>query len=171
MNVSDYIMSFLVERGVDTAFCLTGWGAMGLDDSMMRIMKRYVCARNEAAAPVMAKAWAKLKNKPGLVIVTAGPGVSNAVAGVTECFVDSVPLIVLSGQVPTKDIVPGARTFGTAGINAIELVKPITKFAHLLIDVKSTKDIITHAYDMAMSNRPGPVWIDIPLDLQTQSYG
>ena len=171
MTVSDYIMSFLVARGVDTAFCLTGWGALGLDDSMAKIMNRYVCARNEAAAPIMAKGWSKLTGKMGLVVVTAGPGGANAASATVECWVDSVPIMILNGQVPAKEVYPNARTFGTAGFDILSMVKSITKFSARMTNVSEVKSMLETAYHLATIGRPGPVWLDVPLDLQTMPYG
>ena len=167
MTVSDYIIQFLVDRGSNVCFLLSGNGAMVLDDSIHRKMK-YICARNEAAAPVMAKAWAKLTGKLGVVCVTAGPGALNAVPGLGECWVDSTPVLILSGQVPYNVIEPNCRTFGTAGIDIIPIVKPLTKYATRLTiyNFSGLKTILEEAYYQAMTPRQGPVWFDIPLDLQ-----
>ncbi len=97
MTVSDYIADFLLSKGITEVFTLTGNGSMFLADAFYRKLK-LICGRNEAALPVMAKAWAKLKGKPGAILLTAGPGAMNCLGGLAECWVDSVPMLVFSGQ-------------------------------------------------------------------------
>lgn len=171
LRVADFIVEFLHARGVDTVFLLTGNGAMYLNDAIQLREMKYYCARNEAAAPMMAESYARLSGKLGVVCVTSGPGSSNAVAGLAEAWVDSAPIMIISGQAPREQI-PGndaarkVRSFGTASIDIISTVKPITKYAVTIDNPKTVRYHLEKAYHLALTGRPGPVWIDIPMDVQ-----
>ena len=150
---------------------LTGYGAMYLNDAIKLSGIKYYATRNEATAPIMAESFARLTNKIGVACVTAGPGSTNAIPGLAEAYVDSAPIIIISGQVDYKQTTHSTnlkriRTFGTAEINIIPIVKPITKYAEIIKNPKDTKYILEKAYYMATSGRPGPVWIDIPQNIQ-----
>jgi len=171
MRVSDYIANFLKEKGVNDVFMLTGYGAMYLNDAIKLSGINYYATRNEATAPIMAESYARVKNKVGIACVTAGPGSTNALPGLAEAFVDSAPIIVLSGQVDYKHTtystkLKNIRTFGTAEINIIPIVKPLTKFSEILKNPNDVRYIMEKAFYLSTNGRPGPVWIDIPLDVQ-----
>ena len=171
MRVSDYIANFLKEKGVNDVFMLTGYGAMYLNDAIKLSGINYYATRNEATAPIMAESYARVKNKVGIACVTAGPGSTNALPGLAEAFVDSAPIIVISGQVDYKHTthstkLKNIRTFGTAEINIIPIVKPLTKFAEILKNPNDVRYIMEKAFFLSTNGRPGPVWIDIPLDVQ-----
>ena len=102
MRVADYIANFLIAKDVQDIFMLTGYGAMYLNDAIQKSGIKYYAARNEASAPMMAEAYAKQKKTIGAVCVTAGPGATNALPGLAEAYVDSAPIIILSGQVERK---------------------------------------------------------------------
>ena len=113
---------------------LTGYGAMYLNDAIQQTNIKHYASRNEAAAPMMASAYSKIKGPIGAVCVTAGPGATNALPGLAEAWVDSSPIMIFSGQVEKKYTtnflkIKGLRTYGTAEINIIDIVKPITKFS------------------------------------------
>ena len=132
---------------------------------------KYYATRNEATAPSMASAYARIKNKVGVACVTAGPGATNALPGLSEAYVDSSPIVILSGQVDYKQTTHSTnskkiRSFGTAEINIIPIVKPLTKFAEIIKKPKDVKYILEKAFYMATNGRKGPVWIDIPLNIQ-----
>lgn len=173
VRVADYIVNFLIEKDIRDIFVLTGFGAMYLNDAIVDQPKlRYFCVRNEAASPMMAEAYARIKKIPGAVCLTAGPGSTNAVPGLAEAWVDSAPVIVISGQVKKKETtnflnIPGLRTYGTAEINIVPVVKPLTKYAVMVKNPKSIRYHLEKAYYLATSGRPGPVWIDIPQDVQS----
>jgi len=116
----------------------------------------------------MAEAAAKLTGKIGVVIATTGPGGTNAISGIVEAWVDSAPVLVISGQVNTAQISKGVRSFGVQGFNIIENVKNITKYAVQITDPYSIKFHLEKAIHEATSGRPGPVWLDIPFDIQAQ---
>ena len=144
MRVVDFIANYLKKHNIKNIFMLTGYGAMYLNDAIKLSGIKYYATRNEATAPIMAESYARVKNSVGLACVTAGPGATNALPGLAEAYVDSAPIIVLSGQVDYKQTSFSTkskkiRTFGTAEINIIPIVKPLTKYAAI---VKKPKDII-----------------------------
>ena len=171
-RVADYIFRHLADQGAETIFVLTGNGSMHMNDAIVKEPRlNYVCARNEAAAPVMASAYSRVSNRIGVVSVTSGPGATNAVAGLAEAWVDSSPVIIISGQSPTNEL-PGAgaqtvRTFGTAGVDIISVVKPLTKYAATVSDSTRVRAELERAVFEATTGRPGPVWLDIPMDIQS----
>ncbi len=170
-RLADYIAQFLVEYGVTDVFMLTGYGAMYLNDAIEVSGMNHYATRNEATAPMMAAAYGRLTGKIGVVCVTAGPGATNALPGLAEAWVDSAPVLILSGQVERQHTtnyinVAGLRTFGTAEINIIPIVTPITKFAAVVNDQNEIRYLLEKAVYMATEGRPGPVWLDIPLDVQ-----
>ncbi len=147
---------------------LSGTGSIYLDDAFahQREMK-YICARHEAAAVIMAEAVAKLTGNIGVVVSTTGPGATNAAAGVVEAWVDSTPVLVISGQVNSSEICQNDRTFGIQGFDVITHVKSITKYAECITDPKTIRYHLEKAIHCATSGRPGPVWLDIPMDIQS----
>ncbi len=173
IRVADYIAQFLVDKSVEDIFVLTGNGAMYLNDGIVSQSKlNFICARHETAATLMAESYARFKQSLGAVCVTSGPGAANAVSGLVEAWVDSSPILILSGQVQTSHTsrnarIEGLRTFGNAEIDIISIVKPITKYAEMITDPNSIRYHLEKAYYLATSGRPGPVWIDIPMDIQS----
>jgi acetolactate synthase I/II/III large subunit len=171
-RVADFIFRYLADQGAETIFVLTGNGSMHMNDAIVKEPRlKYVCARNEAAAPVMASAYSRVSNRLGVVSVTSGPGATNAVAGLAEAWVDSSPVIIISGQSPTNELpaagVKPVRTFGTAGVDIISVVKPITKYAATVFDPTRVRAELERAVFEATSGRPGPVWLDVPMDIQS----
>jgi acetolactate synthase-1/2/3 large subunit len=171
-TVSQIIAEELKKKGVDDIFMLTGYGAMYLNDAIQRAKINYFGARNEAAAPMMAEAYAKYKNKIGAVCVTAGPGATNAIPGLAEAYVDSAPIIVLSGQVEKKfssDNYKNVffRTLGTAEFSITRILKNITKYCSTIRNPYDCLFEIQKALYLCREGRPGPVWIEIPLDVQS----
>ena len=166
-RVVDFIADFVVGLGVRHVFMLTGTGSVFLDDAFAFHEKiKYTCARHEAAAVLMASGAAKLTGVPGVVISTTGPGATNAIGGVAEAWVDSVPLIVLSGQVPTAQNIPKIKSFGIQGFNIIENVQHITKYAARVDDPSAIRYHLERAIHEATTGCPGPVWLDLPMDVQ-----
>jgi acetolactate synthase-1/2/3 large subunit len=170
-RLADYVAQFLMRRGVKDIFMLTGYGAMYLNDAFAISGMNFYAARNEGAAPMMAGAYARVKQSLGAVCVTAGPGSTNALPGLAEAYVDSAPIIMISGQVHRKFTThqantPGVRTFGTAEINIVPIVQNLTKYAAVVNEPESVRYHLEKAYYCATSGRPGPVWLDIPLDVQ-----
>ena len=151
MRVADYIANFLKDKNIKDIFMLTGYGAMYLNDAIKLNKINYYATRNEATAPIMAASYARLNNKIGVACVTAGPGATNAIPGLAEAFVDSSPIIVLSGQVEYNHTTYGTklkkiRTFGTAEINILPIVKPLTKYCEILKNPKNVRYILEKAF-------------------------
>lgn len=167
VKVSDYIANYIANMGVENVFMLSGTGSVHLDDAFaFQTGMNHICARHEAAAVYMAEAAAKLTGKIGVVIATTGPGGTNAISGIVEAWVDSVPVLVISGQVNTSQISKGVRSFGVQGFNIIENVEHLSKYAFQIRDPYSIKYHLEKAIYYATSGRPGPVWLDIPFDVQ-----
>lgn len=172
MRVSDYVVKFL-EKITDSVFLLSGGGIMHLVDSLGRSKKlKAYCTHHEQAAAIAAEGYARIKNEIGVCLVTTGPGGTNAITGVAGAWLDSIPILVISGQVKRETMVPRKngkplyRALGFQELNIIDLVKPITKYA---VTVKKEEDIRYHlekAVYLAKTGRPGPVWVEIPLDVQ-----
>ena len=169
MRLSDYLANYLNNIGVKNIYMLSGTGSIYLDDAFahQRGMK-YICARHEAAAVLMAEASAKLTGIIGVVIATTGPGGTNAIGGVVEAWVDSVPILVISGQVNSSQISPKTRSYGVQGFNIIENVQNITKYAVQVSDSHQIRFHLEKAIHLATTGRPGPVWLDIPLEVQSE---
>lgn len=172
IRVSDYIADFIYRQGVSDIFMLTGGGSIYLDDGVACNKNiRAICVGNEATAPMMAEAYARLNQNLGVVYVTTGPGGANAVSGLAEAWVDSAPILIISGQVPLRHTsyntgIKGLRTFGTQELNIIEVVRPLTKYAELVSSPDSIRYHLEKAVYLARSERPGPAWLDVPLDVQ-----
>jgi len=172
VRVADYIANFIHKQKVEYVFMLSGGGSIFLDDGLASHKHlKHISARNEAAAPMMAEAYARLNQNLGVVYVTTGPGGANAVSGLAEAWVDSAPILIVSGQVKlrhtTHKLKLKTRTFGTQELDIVSVVKPITKYAVMVEDPKSIRYHLEKAVYLAKSGRPGPVWLDIPLDVQS----
>lgn len=169
-RVADFIFKRLADKGFDTCFMVSGGGAMHLDDALgMEKRIKYVCNHHEQACAMAAEGYARISGTPGLLLVTTGPGGTNAITGVMGAWVDSIPMLVLSGQVKRETTVknaPGLRQLGDQEINIVDIVKPITKFATMVEDKSQIKRLLDKAVHLASHGRPGPVWLDIPLDIQ-----
>ncbi|MEU1312710.1 thiamine pyrophosphate-binding protein [Streptomyces cinnamoneus] len=167
VRVADYVASYLYGLGVRTCYSLSGTGSIHLDQAFAAHADLVnVCARHETAATLMATGAAKLDGNLGVALVTSGPGAVNALAGLADAYADGVPVLVISGQVETRYIDPQARSFGVQGFGVVGSARSLTKYAAL---VERPADIKTHldrAVREALSGRPGPVWLDIPLDVQ-----
>lgn len=172
ITVADYIAQFLKSKKINEVFMLTGYGAMYLNDAIKKNGIKYYATRNEATAPIMAAAYSRVSGGVGVACVTAGPGATNAVPGLSEAFVDSSPALIISGQVDLKHTtiktkLKNIRTFGTAEINIEPVVKPLTKYAKTIFKPSEIRYHLEKAYHECISGRPGPVWLDIPLDVQS----
>lgn len=168
IKLSDYVFRFLKNKGIQHAFMLPGGGAMHLDDSIGKSGIEYVCFLHEQGAAIAAEAYAQHTNTPGLVLVTSGPGATNAITGVTAGWIDSTPMIIISGQSKREDLVGdrGVRQIGSQEVQIIPMVEPITKYAVQILDPTEIRYHLERAYHEATTGRPGPVWLDIPLDVQ-----
>ncbi len=169
MTVADYIVKTL-SKLIIHVFILSGGGCIYLIDSLGRSKLKYVCMQHEQAAVFAAEGYARLKNTIGVAIVTTGPGSTNAVTGVYSAWCDSIPLLVISGQVKREMIKNKQRQLGDQEADIISIVKSITKYAYELKDAKEIKEELSKAIKVATSGRKGPVWLSIPLDIQGTKY-
>ncbi|MBR2838598.1 MAG: thiamine pyrophosphate-binding protein [Kiritimatiellae bacterium] len=172
MRVADYIWKFLADRGVSHVFLVTGGGAMHLNDALGRETRiKYVCNLHEQACAMAAEGYARMSGEPGVVSVTTGPGGTNALTGVLGAWLDSVPMIVVSGQIKRATMItacPGLRLrqLGDQEYNIVDAARPMTKMAKTVMSVEEVPAAMAEAWELCRSGRPGPVWIDVPLDIQ-----
>lgn len=171
MNVSEYIFDFFSKKGVDTCFMVTGGQAMYLDDAVTKNEKyRVICNHHEQASTMCAEAYGRLKLKPAIALVTTGPGSLNAINGVVGAYLDSSPMIVISGQTNQSFVKyqekSNIRQFGVQGINVRPMVEDYVKSFYTIDDHTKLRHDLSEAWHFATSGRPGPIWIDVPLDIQ-----
>jgi acetolactate synthase I/II/III large subunit len=172
VKLSDYVVDALVRAGIDTIFLVSGGNIMHMLDSVGRHPgMRYVCNYHEQACAIAAEAWARIKGRPGACLVTTGPGSANALSGLVGAWFDSIPLIVLSGQVrvPLLADYSRIRQLGPQEMNTLPMVRPVTKSAVQIRDPQTIGEQLEAALRASVSGRPGPVWIDLPLDVQAAS--
>jgi acetolactate synthase-1/2/3 large subunit len=169
MKLSDYVAQFIAEQGVKHVFMLPGGGAMHLNDSVGNCSElNFICNLHEQACAIAAEAYARVTNNIGVAIVTTGPGGTNTVTGVTAAWQDSTPCLFISGQVKRSDLAEtkGVRQLGIQEVDIVSIVKSITKYAVTIMEPSRIRYHLEKAVYLAKSGRPGPVWIDIPLDVQ-----
>lgn len=168
IKLSDYVVKFIEDLGVKHIFLISGGGCIHLIDSIGKSKKiKYVCNHHEQASAIAAEAYARI-NGFGVCLVTTGPGATNAITGVTGAWLDSIPMMIISGQV-RRDLMgagKGIRQLGDQEINIVDIVKTITKYAVTVMNPLDIKYHLQKAVYLAKIGRPGPVWIDIPLDVQ-----
>ena len=169
MRLADYVIQFLEEYGVTDIFTVCGGGSVFLNDALGQSEKiKYIACHHEQAASMAAEGYARINNSLGVVMVTSGPGATNAITGTAGAWTDNIPHLTISGQVFLNQTVgdSGLRTLGIQEINIVDLVKPIPKYAQM---VKLPTDIKFHlekALYLATHGMPGPVWLDIPANIQ-----
>jgi acetolactate synthase I/II/III large subunit len=174
IKLSDYVMRFVAAQGVKHIFLVTGGGAMHLNASLAQCAElEPVCNSHEQASAMAAENYAKVTNNLGVALVTTGPGGTNAITGLAGAWLDSTPMLVLSGQVKRPDRMfasdgtpLGMRQLGVQEIDIISIVRPITKYAVTVLDPEEIRFHLEKAVHLARMGRPGPVWVDIPLDVQ-----
>lgn len=172
IKLSDYLAQYLADYGVRHIFMLTGGGAMHLNDSFGHEPRiKYICNHHEQACAMAAEGYARVTGRIGVINVTTGPGGINAMNGVFGAWVDSIPMLIVSGQVKRETCIttynlPGLRQIGDQEADIISLVKSITKYAVRVTDPNSVRYHLEKALYLAASGRPGPCWVDIPIDVQ-----
>lgn len=170
IKVSDYVFQFIEEKKVKHVFMLPGGGAMHLVDSLGKSNLEFICCQHEQAAAIAAEAYGQHTNNIGVCLTTSGPGATNAITAVTAGWIDSTPMMIISGQAKRSDLVgdTGVRQIGSQEVQIIDMVKPITKYAVQVMDAKEIRYHMERAYYEAVNGRPGPVWLSIPLDVQAE---
>jgi len=172
MRVADFVARRLRFLGVDTAYMVTGGAAMHLNDAISKEYQGNLhFLHHEQSCGIAAESFARLTNRPCLVNVTAGPGGINALNGVFGSYVDSIPMIVVSGQAKRETLVinadvQGLRQLGDQEVDIIKMATPVCKTALLLQDPLDIHEVLNCLFQQAISARPGPVWLDIPIDVQ-----
>ena len=169
IKLSDYVVQFIEQLGMEYVFLISGGGCIHLIDSIGKAKKlKFVCNHHEQACAIAAEGYARTSGKVGVCIVTTGPGGTNAITGVMGSWLDSVPILIISGQVRRETIGAGKnlRQLGDQEINIIDLVKPITKYTATIMNPNEIRYCLQKAYYLATHGRPGPVWLDIPVDMQ-----
>ena len=169
MKVSDYIWDYIEKCGVKHVFMFPGGGAMHLVDSLGKNKNiEYITLMHEQACAMASETYARISNNMGVALVTTGPGGTNAVTGVAAAWLESTPCLIVSGQVKTSDLKKdtGLRQKGNQEIGIIDIVSSITKYAVTITEAEQIKYHLEKAIYLAKSGRPGPVWLDIPLDIQ-----
>jgi acetolactate synthase-1/2/3 large subunit len=172
-NVSQQIANWLVAQGVEQVFGVTGGGSMFLNHALGSHPRlRFTCMHHEQACAMAAEGYARLTGKPAVVNVTTGPGGINALNGVYGAYTDSIPMLVLAGQVKREtclDFVPvrGLRQLGDQEGPVLEMARPVTKFAGLAREAEDLGTLLPAALAAAVGGRPGPAWVEIPLDVQS----
>lgn len=169
MKLSDYVIQFIASTGVKHIFMLSGGGAMHLVDSTGKNKDfTYICNLHEQACAIAAEAYGQYTNNLGVALVTTGPGGTNTITGVAGAWLDSTPMLIISGQVKRPDMAgkTGVRQMGFQEIDIISIVHPITKYAVTVMEPSSIRYHLEKAVYLARHGRPGPVWLDIPLDVQ-----
>src|SRR5580700_3833427 len=162
MKLSDYIVSRLADWGVRHIFLVTGGGAMHLNDSVGAESRiQYVCNHHEQASAMAAEGYARISGQPGVVNVTTGPGGINALNGVFGAWTDSIPMLILSGQVKRETCmraqgITGLRQLGDQEADIIAMVAGITKYAQAVLDPESIRYHLERAFFLAAHGRPGP---------------
>jgi acetolactate synthase-1/2/3 large subunit len=169
MKLSDYVVEFMADQGIRHVFLLPGGGCMHLVDSVGRSDRvQFICNLHEQACAIAADAYAQYSGNLGLCLVTTGPGGTNAITGLAAAWLDSTPSVFLSGQVKCADLKAnlGVRQMGFQEIDIVRIVGPLTKYAITVLEPREIRYHLEKAVALARSGRPGPVWIDIPLDVQ-----
>lgn len=171
IKVSDYIAKYLADYGVRHVFMLTGGGAMHLNDSFGKEERiQYICNHHEQACAIAAEGYARVDGNIGVACVTTGPGGTNTITGVLGQWLDSIPALYISGQVRYETTAASTglplRQLGDQEADIVSIVKPITKYAVMITDPKSIRYHLEKSLYIATSGRPGPVWLDIPLNIQ-----
>ena len=172
MKLSDYVFSQLRAWGARHVFLITGGGAMHLNDSVGTSGLAYICTHHEQAAAMAAEGYARISRVPAILNVTTGPGGINALNGVFGAWTDSIPMMVLSGQVKRETSMAtygltDLRQLGDQEVDIIRMVKGITKYSVFVSEPESIAYHLERAWYLAQNGRPGPCWLDIPVDVQS----
>src|SRR6476661_2682351 len=163
LSGADMLVQALTDLGVEVVFGYPGGAVLPIYDALFKQDRiRHILVRHEQAATHAAEGYARSTGKPGVVLVTSGPGATNAVTGITDALMDSIPMVVITGQVPTTLI--GTDAFQEA--DTVGITRHCTKHNYLVKDPAKLGAVVHEAFHIATSGRPGPVVVDIPKDVQ-----
>ncbi|MCR4558342.1 MAG: thiamine pyrophosphate-binding protein [Saccharofermentans sp.] len=172
MKISDYIIDFIASLGVIEVFCVTGGGAMHMNNSLGSSDRvKGVFMLHEQGASIAAESYARVHEGYGACLVTSGPGATNAITGLVGAYIDSIPVIYISGQAKRADLV-GNQKIRQFGIQEVDIISLVSSYAKYAVQIKEPEDIryeLEKAAAIAVNGRPGPVWIDVPLDIQASN--
>lgn len=171
MRVSDVIAQHIKRIGTDKAFLLSGGGMMHLIDAIAVAELPYICCHHEQACAMAAEAYARQSGRLGVAYATSGPGATNLLTGLVGAWQDSAPVLFITGQAKRSQTIRsaptlGLRQFGTFEVDIVPIVESVTKFAHFLDEPNDVRRVLEQAIHEATTGRPGPVLIDVPLDVQ-----
>jgi acetolactate synthase-1/2/3 large subunit len=174
VRLADYVLRTLADHGINHCFLVTGGGAMHLNDAIGREDRfAYTCNHHEQASAMAAEGYARIAGRPALVNVTAGPGVMNTLNGVWGAYTDSIPMLIISGQIKreteraTYGLTHRLRQLGDQEVGVEDMVRGLTKYVAVVRDPGSIRYHLERAIHLATSGRPGPCWLDIPIDVQS----
>jgi acetolactate synthase I/II/III large subunit len=168
VHVSDFIAKFLVKKSVDLVFTITGAGSVRLIESVSKQGIKYICPHHEQAAVMASLARMRVTGRPAVCLVTGGPGAANTLIGIANAFLDSMPCIIIAGQEKVEffESDRGLRGMGIQGLHMVDINESVTKYAAVIYGADQAPAIMQKAFDEAYSERPGPVWIEVPQDVQ-----
>lgn len=172
VRVADYIVQFLASKNIKHVFMVTGGGAMHLNDAFGRCKEMtYIACHHEQACTMAAESYFRMSGRVAAVNVTTGPGGTNALTGVYGAYVDSCAMFVVSGQVKTETLAAMSRLplrqLGDQEVDITEMARPVTKYSQLINDPESIKYHLEKAWYLCTTGRPGPVWLDVPINIQS----
>lgn len=168
MKASDAIINFFENKGIDDIFCISGGGCIHIIDSLRKSKITTTCMHHEQSLLMAAEGYTRLTNKMCASVVTTGPGGTNAITGLLGMWMDSIPSIIISGQVAKSQLSrgTGCRQIGDQEYNIIDSIRSMTKYSVMVENPEDVLYELEKAYQISNSGRPGPVWIDVPLDVQ-----
>ncbi len=172
IRVADYITKFIYDLGIKHIFLVTGGGAMHLNDAIAKNQElKYICCHHEQAVAMAADAYSRITENFGVGCVTSGPGATNAITGIINAWQDSTSCMIISGQSKKKETIgasgiKGLRQFGALEVDIISMINSITKYSAMITEPEKIRYHLEKAVYTAKTGRPGPVWLDIPLDIQ-----
>ena len=174
MNVSRFIADYLEKKKIKNIFLVTGGGMMFLTDALSKSKINLIFNHHEQASFFSVDGYARLSEKIGVCFATSGPGITNLTTGILSAWQDSIPIVIVGGQCKLRETIQyskikNLRQYGTFEANSLDLLKPITKFSKRISDPNSIKYYLDKAFYIANEARPGPVFLEIPLDIQAAS--
>ena len=173
-KVSDYVIEFLIKNNIDTIFLLSGGFIGPILNSISKYNIKYYCLCHEQAAAMAADAYYRIKRKPCCLLITNGPGTTNTITGVVGAYQDSIPIFIISGNVPVEQSIDSQelnlRQLGVQELNIMPIIQTFTNYSHSIKKPEELIETLDLAYKKCISGRMGPVWVEIPLDIQNKNF-